>query len=1594
MNVDGRAAGVDISAHLLELSRVTLLDNATDPFKMLAMLALGLRDRDEDFKITPDMKEQFLASRFYSEEDCISSLKHLHVSLAAVGVSERHWNDILSVLSAVMHLQCLIVGGSNDGASISTATKSHVGHAERLLQLETATLGPAILKKTMEIAGSKSYSNLTPEDCKASIAALSGELYQRVVNHLLHFCSTASMPANVKQQRTGPVVRIFDAFGSEVFDSGSNRLAQFSVNLIEEKVQDFSLHVTFRKELDYLFSEGVEVGVSGNIDNSAILDVLEKVPAGIVSLIEEASLFPRGNDNGLLDKIFSTHTKGKMVRAAGRQAKPTCFFVKHSFGDVLYDADGFVASNKTKPSNDVIALVGSLAKTYPFLVEGEDKSSSADDAGDAGHGKSNRSLEKAQVKAGLLTNKTRDILSSLLNTIKDEEQNVIFCIRANSDFKSFTFDPSHVVPQVKQLQLVELADFCKRGFAQRSTYTQFYEKYRVLFAYNMDGLPWKMPAAGDMKALCRSLLRELGVLACLPDMWTDDELTPVFGKTCLFIKVRLLNALIATRDSVLQQYAKSAVVLQALVRMKLASMRYNKMFRGMVALQSGWRMHSKRSAFVKQRNAASCIKGFYLMRKLTKRYQHLKHAVITIKSHLLNKMIARIRYKKLQRASRKLHFLARGFVYRQQINVVLRAILKLQKAAKDFLRRNKLFYFRKLAVVIVQRVFRGYYSRLLNRPIVRALQIRRNQRIGIRAVKLLQSHWRRRAINHQYLVIRCATRYLQHWAHARKVRFDFLKMKYLVKWLQCSARRVAAVNIVNLLRLTQMLKQETEALNRLRRDELAKAHANDAESSGNAYVHLGGGFSRNAHDKFTRYLFGFDVLFDISSAYPDGWLHTVMEFEKKVRATGKRRVVQIAVGSLHTVLVDSVSNIYTFGVGDNGQLGHGTRGNEAQPRLMETLAYQASLTEGGLNRSLQQKVEVAALCAGRDHTLLVSRTGKVYSWGENRRGQLGHSGFKSSSLPRLVNGIINARQVACGAYSSVCLADPGILYTWGASECLGRSKKGAADSCEAQSVPFFSKRRVQCICAGDNHVVVRSGSDFFSWGANSFGQLGIGNCDVAGVLIPTQVKMSTKDWSAADLLSCVLKSSGRHTLLLARGCVWAWGWNKFGQIGNETLINVPAPNSVRFQFGSRKENSRDISIHIEHITVGWRHSLAVSRDGNAFIWGYNVLENMSVDASHVDDPFTDEDDVTRIPPDSDKYLTSPCRVTLPPRFTSTKILGLSGCNSNTCSVTALDVLELDPPVTAAKKEKYRSKRETKAIRYHNSAVIQKEISDRLRKELGGWSGRAHAPPPCQASPKKDDVSEEVSFKLASSWGNGTGDEALLKSGIQVMDDNDVSSSPDPAELRRKREGELADDSILKLFSPVKKPISTTALSASNSNSSLADATQTSVDKRPVAAERRESGSAATPLPVPSTPIIAPSAQSRFTRRRRASVAAMPTPLPADITSTSPDTPSTSAEVLPKTPISRSNSRRQSEFISKNMQAQFLAAIEIDPSLLRRKNFHQETVERIPSVDSEEAKEPDYFGASGGLSMLAVSDLAAMIQNIKQDSLKQVSMKWK
>ena len=58
--------------------------------------------------------------------------------------------------------------------------------------------------------------------------------------------------------------------------------------------------------------------------------------------------------------------------------------------------------------------------------------------------------------------------------------------------------------------------------------------------------------------------------------------------------------------------------------------------------------------------------------------------------------------------------------------------------------------------------------------------------------------------------------------------------------------------------------------------------------------------------------------------------------------------------------------------------------------------------------------------------------GRVYTWGSNSHGQLGHGTRRSESVPQLVGRLAHACivRVACGGH---CLAldDEGTLYSWG-----------------------------------------------------------------------------------------------------------------------------------------------------------------------------------------------------------------------------------------------------------------------------------------------------------------------------------------------------------------------------------------------------------------------------------------------------------------------------------------------------------------------------------------------------------------------------------
>ena len=108
-----------------------------------------------------------------------------------------------------------------------------------------------------------------------------------------------------------------------------------------------------------------------------------------------------------------------------------------------------------------------------------------------------------------------------------------------------------------------------------------------------------------------------------------------------------------------------------------------------------------------------------------------------------------------------------------------------------------------------------------------------------------------------------------------------------------------------------------------------------------------------------------DTFEDLTQAYPHGWLRSVLRLADTLQGqtgqaagqggqTGQtvgansnsiKSIAKICVGAHHTVLLDDASNVYTFGLGDGGQLGQGTRRSSSKPKLLEKLQTLLLLAE-------------------------------------------------------------------------------------------------------------------------------------------------------------------------------------------------------------------------------------------------------------------------------------------------------------------------------------------------------------------------------------------------------------------------------------------------------------------------------------------------------------------------------------------------------------------------------------------------------------------------------------------------------------------------
>uniref|UniRef100_A0A6B2KW11 Protein kinase domain-containing protein n=1 Tax=Arcella intermedia TaxID=1963864 RepID=A0A6B2KW11_9EUKA len=197
------------------------------------------------------------------------------------------------------------------------------------------------------------------------------------------------------------------------------------------------------------------------------------------------------------------------------------------------------------------------------------------------------------------------------------------------------------------------------------------------------------------------------------------------------------------------------------------------------------------------------------------------------------------------------------------------------------------------------------------------------------------------------------------------------------------------------------------------------------------------------------------------------------------------KIKQIACGVNSSMVLTVEGVVYVFGNNSVGQLGLGISQGE-------------NVFQPTLLNLLSDKVVVKIACKGR-FAMLITDEGQLYGFGENSFGQLGLACKETQFRPRLVAAFGEKKvvDVECGLYHTMVLTDNGQLYSFG-SNSYGQLGLGTTfDHDSPQLVSFFSNKKIKKLCCGlQSTIIITEDEQVFAFGNNNNGQLGLGNTHI------------------------------------------------------------------------------------------------------------------------------------------------------------------------------------------------------------------------------------------------------------------------------------------------------------------------------------------------------------------------------------------------------------------------------------------------------------------------------------------------------------------
>ncbi|KAG1674128.1 hypothetical protein FOA52_015758 [Chlamydomonas sp. UWO 241] len=224
------------------------------------------------------------------------------------------------------------------------------------------------------------------------------------------------------------------------------------------------------------------------------------------------------------------------------------------------------------------------------------------------------------------------------------------------------------------------------------------------------------------------------------------------------------------------------------------------------------------------------------------------------------------------------------------------------------------------------------------------------------------------------------------------------------------------------------------------------------------------------------------------------------------------KVKQVACGGMHSLALTETGEVWTWGE----PWGDFSFRVEREPRPV-----------GGATG-------IAAVACGAFHNMALSHDGQVYTWGTNDYGQLGNGNTSYQIQPKPVH--LNGEpicDIAAGGWHSLALTTSGEVWTWGRGEYgrLGLGDRSGSSKLRPVKMMGLAGHRVVQIAGGGTHTMALTDEGrLFVWGRGSMGRLGCSDKDQCAP-VECELPGGHERWRIIGVAT-----GGRHSMVLAMPC--------------------------------------------------------------------------------------------------------------------------------------------------------------------------------------------------------------------------------------------------------------------------------------------------------------------------------------------------------------------------------------------------------------------------------------------------------------------------